>query len=119
MEAKKFYKASMETFSQLSSHFSQVSQSLQADFSKPFEFISLSGERIGQTQRFINELQLDYEGKLAALTQKQKKLFKPKEIPKWKNPAVDRMVPDDQKELLKDKQNIQLILPDEQQELWR
>jgi hypothetical protein len=38
---------------------------------------------------------------------------------KWKNPDVDRMVETDQKELFKDKKNMSLILPSEQQEHWR
>jgi len=44
---------------------------------------------------------------------KQQKLFKLKDIPKWGNADVGRMVADDQKELMKDKNNMGLILPDE------
>jgi hypothetical protein len=37
-----------------------------------------------------------------------------KDISKWGNADVARMVADDQKELIKDKNNMGLILPDDQ-----
>jgi hypothetical protein len=42
-----------------------------------------------------------------------------KDISKWANPDLLRMVAEDQKELLKDAKNMSLIFPSEQQELWR
>ncbi len=42
-----------------------------------------------------------------------------KDIKNWGNPNLLRMVVEDQKELFRDVKNINLILPSEQQELWR
>jgi hypothetical protein len=42
-----------------------------------------------------------------------------KDIGKWGNPDLTRMVLDDQKELFKDNKNMGLILPQEQQDLWK
>jgi len=113
-EAKKFYKSSMEAFSALGAHMSTLSKYMSEDCSKVYEYISLEGERIGQMQRLINEFTHDLETKEAALKAKQQKLFKLKDIPKWGNADVARMVADDQKELIKDKNNMGLILPDDQ-----
>lgn len=113
-EAKKFYKSSMETFSALGSHMSTISQYMAEDCSKVYEYISLEGGRIGQMQRLITEITHEHDKKLEALKLKQQKLFKQKDIPKWNNADVGRMVAEDQKELIKDKNNMGLILPDEQ-----
>jgi hypothetical protein len=47
------------------------------------------------------------------LQDKQQKLFNSKDISKWGNPDLLRMVADDQKELLRDAKNVTLILPSE------
>jgi hypothetical protein len=47
------------------------------------------------------------------LLEKQQKLFNLKDIGKWGNPDLTRMVLEDQKELFKDNKNMGLILPQE------
>lgn len=56
----------------------------------------------------------EYAAKSAALVEKQQKLFNLKDIQKWGNPDLLRMVVEDQKELLKDERNKSLILPADQ-----
>lgn len=69
--------------------------------------------------RYIEELTHEYDSKTAALQKKQEKLFNIKDIKKWENDDVNRMIVEDQKDLLKDRANLGLILPKEQQDLWR
>ena len=109
----------MEAFSAYAAHLSTTSKFFLLDQAKFYEYIALEGERIGQIQRNISELKNELAAKTAALSEKQQKLFNLKDISKWANPDLLRMVAEDQKELLKDAKNMSLILPAEQQELWR
>ena len=109
----------MEAFSAYAAHLSTTSKIFLLDQAKFYEYIALEGERIGQMQRNISELKNELAAKTAALSEKQQKLFNLKDISKWANPDLLRMVAEDQKELLKDAKNMSLILPAEQQELWR
>lgn len=46
-------------------------------------------------QRNISELKTEHSSKSAALSQKQQKLFNLKDISKWENPDLLRMVVED------------------------
>jgi hypothetical protein len=59
-------------------------------------------------------MSLEYEDRLETLKKNQKNLFNIKDIPKWENPEIDRMTEDDKKNLVRDKKNIDMILPGEQ-----
>lgn len=117
--AKHFLKASMEVFSQYAAHMQNQGQYFTQDVAKFYEFSGLQGERIGQMQRNIQELSSDYAQRTGALAEKQQKMFNLKDVSKWGNPDLARMVLEDQKELFKDVKNAQLILPQEQQDLWK
>ena len=96
----------MEAFSAYAAHLSTTSKFFLLDQAKFYEYIALEGERIGQMQRNISELKNELAAKTAALSEKQQKLFNLKDISKWANPDLLRMVAEDQKELLKDAKNL-------------
>jgi len=49
------------------------------------------GERIGQLQNIIKEIDHDHELKMGALENKQMKLFNSKNVLKWENPDAARL----------------------------
>lgn len=94
---------------------------LRIDQSKFFENIALEGDRIGQMQRSITNILKEHEDGQKVLAKKQEDLFnaKEKDFTKWGNADLIRMTVDDQKELLKDERNKNLIDPEMQRQLWR
>lgn len=62
-------------------------------------------------QRQIAELTNELNTRAGQLQEKQTKLFNLKDLAKWGNPDLTRMVLEDQKELFKDTKNMGLILP--------
>lgn len=56
---------------------------------------------------------------MAALENKQLRLFNAKNVLKWENPDAARLPKADQDELLRDHANLKMIAVQEQQDLWR
>lgn len=111
----------METFTDWGTQLQKMADFLQFDQSKFFENMALEGDRIGQMQRSITNLLKEHDDGQKVLARKQEDLFnaKEKDFAKWGNADLLRMTVDDQKELLKDERNKQLIDPEMQRQLWR
>jgi len=65
----------METFTQWGTQLQQMSEFLQRDQAKFFQNLALEGERIGQMQRAITDLNREHDDGMQSLKEKQDKLF--------------------------------------------
>lgn len=77
--------------------------------SKFFVNFANLGERIGEMNKDMENLRSTHDVKRKNLTDKQEALFAKKDFQKWENPQVQRMNKTDQDELLRNKNNMNLI----------